>query len=200
MTNNIKASNAYDNITKTLKEIKMKNKKKRKMKEPEPTQLQLVNDVRLTSSTGWNIHKAVNNPTTVKTPTTIAMLIYTALEDLELARETTLCDATHLLKDLNAELDDLKIPVLVYHWFTKPTLKYVPVASLLRLESKPGREIEIFMTFPVDVRNPSASSQTFSLWRESDRVAYEELTKRLATMITGYCVRVHEWFEYSTHN
>ena len=150
--------------------------------------------------TAWNIYKAVNNPTMVETPTTIAMLVHTALEALELARETTLCEATHLIRGLNAELDDLKIPVLVYHWFTKPTLKYVPVASLLRLESKPGREIKIFLTFPIDVRNPSDSSYTFSLWRESNRVAHEELTKRLATMITEYCVRVHEWFEYSTHN
>lgn len=198
MTKNIKASDAYDNLTKILKEEKLKNKKKWKMKELEPTKRQLANDVRLTSSTGWNIHEAVKNPTTVEAPTTVAMLVQTALEDREFARETTLREATRLLEELNTELKHLKIPILVYHWFTKPTLKHIPVP--LRLESKPGREIEIFLTFPIDVRNPSDSSYTFSLWRESNRVAHEELTKRLATMITEYCVRVHEWFEYSTHN
>jgi hypothetical protein len=185
-----------------MKNDKIKNKKKKepelKQTEAEKIAVQIANDARLSSSTEWKINEPAKSPATVKTPTTIAMLINGSLEAQELAKAAALCKATLILKELNDELKDVKIPVLVYHWFTKPTIKYVPVP--LQLLNKPGRELEIMLTFPNDSKDPESPSFPNCIWRETNQPDYAPIANYLALKIARYCVYTHERFEYLTHH
>lgn len=210
MATNIKAYTAYNEIINHLKElkIKMRNERKRKKQKKTATRKQPMqvaevphDESPITSSTNWKIHgEPTESPSTVKTRQTIAMLIHGSLENLELASGAARCKATAIHDELQDGLkrDSVKIPVLVYHWFTKPTLKHVPVPLLLFC--KPGREIQILLTLPFDAADSGSPTFPYCLWRESDQVDFDVITQYLATRIAQYCHHVHERFEYLTHN